>query len=200
VFGTASLASASFIANLVPALGERGITPSTAAVLGGLFGVMQLPGRVLMVGHRMTLSAPSLLAASLGLQALGLAIIAALPTPLAPAVGVMTFATGSGLTAIARPYVVQSSFAIQHGGHINGRIARAQQATRALGPIAASAMAGVTSQSTVLLMLGGFLGVLAFLALGTSRAREGGCVPLRRLASSRSNPGAVHARPKEDRR
>jgi MFS family permease len=199
-FGTASLASASFIANLVPALGERGITPSTAAMLGGLFGVMQLPGRALMLGQRVTLSASSLLAISLALQALGLVVIAALSSPLAAAIGVMTFATGAGLTTVARPYVVHSSFAIEHGGDINGRIARAQQATRALGPIAASAAAGVTSQATVLLVLGGTLGVLACLALEIARAPEWWCVLSRRRASSRPNPGAVRARPNEDPR
>ena len=91
VFGLSSLASASFIANLVPALGERGLQPTTAALLGGLFGLMQLPGRALMVNRRVTLSGEALLSVSLALQAVGLVTVAALPGG-AVAVGVMTFA------------------------------------------------------------------------------------------------------------
>jgi MFS family permease len=43
-FALASLASAAFAVNLVPALGERGVSPANAAMLGGLLGVMCCPG------------------------------------------------------------------------------------------------------------------------------------------------------------
>jgi MFS family permease len=49
MFALTSLASAAFATNLVPALGERGVSPATAATLGGLIGVMQLPGRALLM-------------------------------------------------------------------------------------------------------------------------------------------------------
>ena len=47
-FALASLASAAFTSNLIPALGERGLSPSHAAMLGGMMGLMQLPGRALL--------------------------------------------------------------------------------------------------------------------------------------------------------
>lgn len=168
-FGIASLASASFIANLVPALGDRGVTPRVAAYLGGLFGVMQLPGRALMASRRLDLSGPLLLGISLGLQALGLVLVATLSSTAAVAVGVMTFAAGSGLTTLARPYLVQAEFPIAQSGFVNGRLARAQQLSRALGPIAASSVASLTSQSTMLLVLGAILGVTALLAAAPRR-------------------------------
>jgi hypothetical protein len=173
-FGVASLASAAFIANLVPALGERGISPARAALLGGLFGVMQLPGRALIVSRRLTLSAPTLLGLSLGLQALGLLMVAALPATAAVASGVVAFAIGAGLTTVARPYVVQSAFPIALGGQVNGRLARAQAVTRAIGPIAASTVATLTSHTMALAMLASALAVLALLAanFGGLRARQ----------------------------
>jgi MFS family permease len=169
VFGLSSLASASFIANLVPALGERGVTPTSAALLGGLFGVMQLPGRALMVNARVSLSAEALVAVSLVLQAIGLLVVAALPTAGAVAVGVMTFAAGSGLTTLARPYLVQGRFGLAQAGIVNGRLARAQQLARAAGPIAASTAATLTSHATVLVLLGVTLSALAWWVAGPRR-------------------------------
>jgi MFS family permease len=49
MFTFATLASGAFSTNLVPALGERGVAPTSAALLGGLMGAMQLPGRVLLM-------------------------------------------------------------------------------------------------------------------------------------------------------
>lgn len=161
VFGLSSLASASLIANLVPALGERGLQPTTAALLGGLFGVMQLPGRALMVQRRVKASGESLVAISLGLQAAGLIAVATLPT-VAVAAGVMIFAAGSGLTALARPYLVQGRFGPDQTGVVNGQLARVQQLTRAAGPIAASSAATLTSHVAVLACLGVALGLLAW--------------------------------------
>jgi MFS family permease len=165
VFGVASLASASFMANLVPALGERGLPPTTAALLGGMFGVMQLPGRALLVSRRITLSGDGLLAVSLALQALGLVVVAAVPTRTAVAIGVMTFAAGSGLTTLARPYLVQTAFPLAHAGVVNGRLARAQQLTRAAGPFAASSAASLTSHAIVLAVVGVALGILAWIVV-----------------------------------
>jgi len=162
--GLASLASASFIANLIPALGERGVSARTAALLGGVFGVMQLPGRALLVSRRLSLSAPALLAGSLALQAGGLVMVVATPGTASIAAGVMTFATGAGLTTLARPHLVQSLVAIEHAGVANGRLARAQQLARALGPFAVSALAARSSHSAVLVALAVLLTAAAVLA------------------------------------
>jgi len=168
--GLASLASASFIANLVPALGERGVSPATAALLGGVFGIMQLPGRALMVSRQLSLSGPALLALSLALQAGGLTVIAATAGAATIAAGVMTFAAGAGLTTLARPHLVQSLVAIEHAGVVNGRLARTQQLTRAVGPFAVSALATRFSHSAVLAVLAAVLAVAAVLTADSRRA------------------------------
>ena len=74
----------------------------------------------------------------------------------------MTFAAGSGLTTLARPYLVQSRFAPEHAGVVNGRLARAQQLTRAAGPIAASTAATFIGHGSVLALLSVALGVMAW--------------------------------------
>ncbi|MGD9904935.1 MAG: MFS transporter [Vicinamibacterales bacterium] len=168
--GLASLASASFIANLIPSLGERGVSAGTAAGLGGVFGVMQLPGRALLVSRRLSLSGPALLAVSLALQAGGLVMVAATAGTASIAAGVMTFATGAGLTTLARPHLVQALVAIEHAGVVNGRLARAQLLTRALGPVAVSALAARSSHSAVLVALAVLLTAAAVLAAGPRRA------------------------------
>jgi MFS family permease len=176
MFGLSSLASASFIANLVPALGERGLPPASAAVLGGLFGVMQLPGRALMVNRRVALSGDALVAISLALQAVGLIAVAVLPTAVAVAVGVMAFAAGSGLTTLARPCLVHSRVAVEQAGVVNGKLARAQQLARAAGPIAASTAASLTSHAAVLASLGVALAAVAWRVAARRRVSDAACV------------------------
>ena len=48
VFALSSIVNSALASNIVAALIERRLTPSRAALIGGLFGVMQLPGRLLM--------------------------------------------------------------------------------------------------------------------------------------------------------
>lgn len=109
-FSLASLASAGLAANLVPALGERGASPATAAVLGGVMGVMQLPGRALLMNGALAGSPARLLAASLLLHATGLAAVAVAPSTIAIAGGAMVYALGAGLTTLVRPHLIQTMF------------------------------------------------------------------------------------------
>jgi MFS family permease len=153
-FGFASLSSAAVIANLVPALAERDVTPTMAAAFGGMFGLMQLPGRALMMHGRFSASPFSLLAGSLGLQALGLTMWALVPSVLAALVGIALFAVGSGLNTLVRPYLVLAVFDGRDTGHVNGRLAQAQQLARAAGPVLAGWAATAVSYSTVLGLLG----------------------------------------------
>jgi MFS family permease len=171
LFGLSSLASASFVANLIPTLAERGIDPTTGALVGGLFGVMQLPGRAMMASRRVSLPGHALLALSFGLQTVGLLCVATIPSAIAASIGVATFAAGSGLTTLARPYLVQCLFPVDQMGFVNGHVSRAQQLTRAVGPIAASVAASGTSYTAVLLIASAGLAVLAFVASGAPTFR-----------------------------
>jgi hypothetical protein len=64
-------------------------------------------------------------------------------------IGVMVFASGAGLTTLARPYLVLHVYGSSRAGQINGVIARGQQLARAAGPVSAAAMAGVTGYTKV---------------------------------------------------
>jgi MFS family permease len=164
VFSLASLASAAFMANLVPALGERHVSPTAAAVLGGLLGVMQLPGRALLMNGRLGASPFRLLVISLALQAAGLATLAAAPSVAVVALGITVFATGAGLTTLVRPHLVQTAFKMDKAGYLNGRLAQSQQVARAAGPIAAAWLAGTAGYAAVLGLLAALFAVLALVS------------------------------------
>ena len=159
VFSLATFASAALTANLVPALAERGVPATTAAMLGGVYGLMQLPGRALMMNG--TGSSPArLVSLSLILMGGGLSGIAFAWSDLSVAVAIMVFGVGAGLTTLVRPHLVHTMFRIEEAGHLNGRIARQQQLARAAGPIAVAWLAGLASYGAVFMAIAG-----AFLAV-----------------------------------
>jgi len=178
-FGFASLSSAAAIANLVPALAERAVTPTMAAAFGGMFGLMQLPGRALMMHGRFSAPPFLLLAGSLALQALGMTTWALMPSVVSAFVGIAVFALGSGLTTLVRPYLVHTVFEGHQTGYLNGRLAQAQQVARAAGPVLAAWAVTVVSYSTVLALLGVAFAGLAVSSLlrTTSRRAVGGLLP-----------------------
>jgi MFS family permease len=161
VFSITSLASAAFTTTLVPAFVDREFSPTTAAMLGGVLGLMQLPGRVLLMNGRLAISPGSLLIASLLLQAAGLAVLAAARSVLSAAGGIGLFATGAGLTTLIRPYFVQSVFGIARAGHLNGVVARSQQLARAAAPVLTVSLASVIGYGTVYGLLAAIFALLA---------------------------------------
>jgi MFS family permease len=166
MFALASLASAAFTTNLVPALGERGISPARAAMLGGLIGVMQLPGRALVMTGGLAGSPSRLLAFSLMLQAAGLGGVALAPSMLAAAGATMVFALGAGLTTLLRPHLIQAMVRSGAGGYLNGRIARHQQLARAVGPLAIAWLAGSVGYAAVFTVIAGTFGIAALASEG----------------------------------
>jgi MFS family permease len=174
-FAIANLASAGFSANVVRAFGERGVSPASAAMLGGLVGVMQLPGRVLLMNGRRGRSPAHLVFASGVLHAVGLTVVAASPSMLVAATGTMIFALGAGLTTLVRPHVIQTLFANGDAGYLNGRVARHQQLARAAGPLAIAWLGGIAGYAVVFVGLGAAFAVLA-LASQRVFAERPGCV------------------------
>ncbi len=166
MFALASLASAAFTTNLVPALGERGISPASAAMLGGLIGVMQLPGRALLMNGVLAGSPSRLLAVSLVLQAAGLGGVAFAPSMPVAAGATMLFALGAGLTTLLRPHLIQTMFSSRTGGYLNGRIARQQQIARAAGPLVIAWFAGSIGYTTVFAVMAGAFGAIALASQG----------------------------------
>lgn len=166
-FGFASLASAGLTANLVPALAERHVSPATTAVLGGAFGAMQLPGRLLLSAGALHGSPVRLIVVSLVLQACGLGGVALAPSVGWMAAALMVFAAGAGLATLARPHFTQTCFGVHRSGSLNGRLARWQQLARAVGPIGAAALAAAIGYGAVVGVL-----ALTFAALAVASARR----------------------------
>ena len=173
-FACSSFAGVALATNLVPALIDRGLSTTTAATFAGLFGVMQLPRRLLIMNGRFELSPRQMIWSSLGLQVVGLAALVPATSSILIATGVTLFACGSGLATLARPYLVLVLYGAGRAGHINGVIARWQQLARAGGPIAVAAI-GVVHRL--------WLGVRAARALASHRRRHASRLSLRDAAA-----------------
>lgn len=170
VFTVSSFTGAALATNLVPALMDRGLLPRAAAALGGVFGIMQLPGRLLFARRTGAISPRALLTTSVGLQVAGLLVLAASDSFAPIAGGVALFAGGSGLATVARPYLVLVFYGQDRAGEMNGVFARPQQLARAAGPVAAAALAGVTGYGVVFGLLAALIAsVLAILAVARGR-------------------------------
>ena len=172
MFAFASFAGAAFTTTAVAAFVSRGLTPTRAALLAGVVGIMQLPGRIVLMSGRLVNPMP-LAAISLMLQAAGLLILAFAPVPVIVA-GVGLFAIGNGVMTLARPHLIQSSFELGRAGAHNAAIARAQQIARAIGPFAAASIASSVRYEAMFALLAICLGALAvwcWLSL-TAPARE----------------------------
>jgi predicted MFS family arabinose efflux permease len=161
VFAVAAFANPAFTANLVPALGERTVSPTTAAVLGGLLGVMQLPGRALVMSGRFAGAPARLALVSLLLQAAGFVALGSAASVPVLALAIAVFGAGAGLTTLVRPHLVQTVFGMERAGALNGRLARSQQIARAAGPILAGWLGSIVGYSSVFLLLGAVIAVLA---------------------------------------
>lgn len=148
-FALSSVVNSALASNIVAALVERRLTPSRAAFIGGMFGVMQLPGRLLMTRKSFTPRPLPLLFVSFALQVVGLLALMVDDVQAAMWTGVTVFSCGAGLTTLARPYLVLHVYGAAQAGRINGVIARGQQLARAAGPVSAAALASVAGYGTV---------------------------------------------------
>ena len=166
LFTLATFASAALVTNLLPALGERGVSPTAAALLGGLMGAMQLPGRALLMSGAFAGSPVLLLSLSLALHAGGLGLVAFGQSTATVATGTTVFALGAGVTTLVRPHLVQTLFAVETGGLVNGRIARQQQLARAAGPTLVAWLAATLSYATVFAAFAAMFVIASVTAVG----------------------------------
>lgn len=164
VFAVSAIVNSAVASNMVAALIDGSFAPTLAASIAGLFGLMQLPGRMLMTTPSFTPSPVRLILVSFAFQVAGLLALMVHSTASLVA-GVILFAIGAGLTTLARPYWVLHAYGPSRAGHANGVIARAQQIARAAGPVSAAAAAGSAGYPVVFGTLALFL-VFATAALG----------------------------------
>ena len=148
IFAMSIVVNSAVSSNLVASLIDRGLAPTFAATVAGSFGIMQLPGRLLLSNARVTPPPVPLLLVSFALQIAGLLALI-VHGPIAMWIGVIVFAGGTGLTTLARPYLVLHQFGPERAGHANGVIARGQQLARAAGPVAAAAAGSAVGYGAV---------------------------------------------------
>jgi MFS family permease len=164
IFAISSIVNSALASNMVAALIDRGFAATTAATVAASFGVMQLPGRLLMTSRAFSPGPIALTMFSFAVQIAGL-FLAMLRGEVAVTLAIMIFAAGAGLTTLARPYWVLHQYGPERAGQANGVIARAQQVARAAGPVAAAGLAESTSYNVV------FAALIALLLVAIASAR-----------------------------
>jgi MFS family permease len=164
IFALSIIVNSAVSSNLVASLIDRGLAPTYAATVAGSFGIMQLPGRLLLSNAVVTPKPVPLLLVSFALQVAGLLALV-VHGSIAMWVGVIVFAAGAGLTTLARPYLVLDRFGAERAGYANGVIARGQQLARAAGPVAAAAMGSTAGYGLVFGALAGLLVIAIILTI-----------------------------------
>ena len=106
--------------------------------------------------------------ASFALQIVGLLTLI-VHGPIAMWLGVIVFAAGTGLTTLARPYLVLHQYGPERAGYANGVIARGQQLARAAGPVAAAATGSALGYNAVFASLAVLLIAAMLLTRGEGR-------------------------------
>ncbi len=163
LFVMSTIVNAAVASNLVASLIDRGLAPTYAATVAGSFGLMQLPGRLLLSNAQTAPRPVPLLVWSFAMQIAGLLTLIVHGT-IAMWAGVLLFAAGAGLTTLARPFLVLDRYGAERSGYANGVIARGQQLARAAGPVFAAALAESTGYGLVFALLAAILVVAALMA------------------------------------
>ncbi len=163
IFVMSTIVNGAVASNLVASLIDRGLAPTYAATVAGSFGVMQLPGRLLLSNAQTAPRPVPLLVWSFAMQIAGLLTLIVHGT-IAMWAGVLLFAAGAGLTTLARPFLVLDRYGAERSGYANGVIARGQQLARAAGPIVAAALAESTGYGVVFAVLAAILVIAALMA------------------------------------
>jgi MFS family permease len=139
--------------HLIPSLIEYGHSPTFAATVAGLFGLMSLAGRLLIgpLGDRYPRR--WITAGLMGMQLAGLGVLAITPTMIGALIYVALFGAGSGTQTIMRAALLAERYGPEHYGSINGTLSLALTGARTLAPIGAGVLAGLLGGYTSLLWM-----------------------------------------------
>ena len=152
-FAVSTFATVALTVHLIPYLIENGHSPTFAATVAGLFGLMSLAGRLTIgpLGDRYPRRWVT--AGLMGMQVLGLGVLALAPTVAGALVYVALFGAGSGTQTIMRAALLAERYGSEHYGSINGTLSLALTGARTLAPIGAGVLAGLLGGYTALLMV-----------------------------------------------
>jgi MFS family permease len=137
-FTLASVATVATGVHVIPYLTERHYSPTTAGVVVGLIGLMQLPGRMSFGPMRRALSWPWAAAVVFLLQAGAIALLTLAPHIAGLAAFVCGFGMGNGMCTLLRASTLAELYGSSRYGRVSGVLALFSTVGRAAGPLAAS--------------------------------------------------------------
>jgi hypothetical protein len=168
LFCAGTFVSAGTATLLVPALTGAGLSLAAAGAMGGFYGLMLLPGRMMLPW--VLVPARSLTAAALMMQALGGLLFGLAPGAIVMAAALGLVAVAAGAQVSLRPQVIHDAHGVAQVGRINGEVARAQHFARALAPLAVTALSSLTGDRHAIAVLGGALAIVTVGTLAWSRS------------------------------
>jgi MFS family permease len=128
--------------HLVTYLTQLGHTPTTAASLTGLLGLLSVTGRVITTVARRWLPITLIAAAIIALQGIAIAALPFLGTSVAgAAVSLVLFGLGFGVASIATPAILLDRYGDHGYATIAGILGTPATVSRATAPLAAAALA-----------------------------------------------------------
>lgn len=133
----------------IPFLLERGQSAEFAALAVGLFGISQIPGRVLFAPLAGRVSAAVTTALVFGLVAAGIAVVVAIDAPGAVVAGFVLLGMGNGMATLVRATVLADRYGQASYGTIAGVAAAVTIAARAAAPVAAATYAALVGYPTL---------------------------------------------------
>jgi MFS family permease len=126
--------------HLVPLLQARGLTPIEAAGVGGLIGVIAMPGRIVFTPLGAIISRHAVTAGIFATQALGLLALLYIPGSLGLTTFAILYGLGFGAITPARAALVMETFGPRWYGTIAGRSVSIGTLFRAVAPISIGAL------------------------------------------------------------
>ena len=160
-FFLAQIAGIGTMVLAIPFLLERGHDPSFGALAIGLFGISQIPGRIVFAPLAARLSAAWSTATVFVLVAVGITVAVAVDAAAAVVVGFVLLGMGNGMATLARATVIADRYGQASYGTIAGVAASVTIAARAAAPVAAAVYATAVGYA-------GLLWTLAALAMGAA--------------------------------
>ena len=174
-FTLGALTTSAMGVHLVSYLVERGHTATFAATAAGLIGLFQVPGRVLLAGAGRFFAPHLVVPAVFALGAAGVALLAATTTGGAVLVAVGLLGMSNGMATLARATTVADLYGAERYGALAGVVAAGNTGARAVAPVAAALLLGLTGEWAV---------VLGALVVCSALAAVAGYEAVRRLETS----------------
>jgi len=189
-FAAHAFAAGAVAVALVWLLVDRGQTLAMAALLTGLAGAAQVPGRLLFAVVQSQIPGSLRVTASLMVQAMAVALVAVGPAGLVVP-SVLAFGALSGMLTLERATVVVQWFGAERFGTISGGVSRYTLVARAAAPTVMATIAAAASLRDAFLLVAGTLlaGAIAFaMAAMRHHATDRSRSPHTRSAARVSHP------------